>query len=336
MSVDFAKYCDDPAKYAGLPKQERDYWNNVCSLTNGLNILDKNFWKNFGKEWKKLGKFGLKILNNMVNGIFSPMGLEYLSIFMGVNLTGKAALFALRSFLQNAAEKGIAEAAAEIAAKDGIEDISGVLIDVVVANQITAMVVEETAKLSTEIAVVDFIGEATDDVLIVQMIVQFLGMIMDTWDPCGFDQMLTGSMLKQMSDIFNGEFETQVLSSISSTKGVFGKPVVMATWPIEYYADTLLPKENGAYDDKYWVNRRLFHIFNYIYSLKVNSNGIPIYWPPGGTPDSSNPDYWVDAKTSISYVISDDNAVVGQWISKWWIVLVLLAIVFVVFILLLK
>jgi hypothetical protein len=226
--------------------------------------------------------------------------------------------------------------AAETAAERGIEDVSAELLDNVTCNAILKLVADDSAEVAADLAAVEFIGEAVSEVAEILMIIQLLGMVLDSWDPNGFNQMLTGSMVKTISDVFNAQFETIVLQSMTKTHGAFGKPVVLATWPIEYYADSLIAKETGAYDDKYWLNRTVGLTFDYIGSLKANSDGVPIYWPPGGDQATKNQDTWDQFKDSVALVAADGNAVVGQWISRWWIVLLLLAIVFVIFILLLK
>lgn len=92
MSVDFADYCKAPLNYQNLPKSQRDYWDSLCQVTNVFSAFSNDNWKSLGDEYEKLGKFGIKVFVNMIQGIFSPAGLQMLSIFMGIDLTGKLAL----------------------------------------------------------------------------------------------------------------------------------------------------------------------------------------------------------------------------------------------------
>jgi hypothetical protein len=261
------------------------------------------------------------------------MGLEMLSIFMGVDLTGKIMLNGAYRLIARGAGLDIGKLAAEQAAEKGMEEGSGLFIDNAMMNTLLAEAIEQGTKSAIALATVEFIADSVSVILLIQAIVMLIGMILDAWDPHGFNKMLTGDDLTQMSNTFNAEFENIVLSSMVRTKGAFGNPITMSQWPIEYYADNFLGGENGSHDDKYWINRRVSHILDYTFALKMNSNGYDIIWPKGNQIGQKSFDTIGD---SIAMVMSDGNSVVGHWLAKYWIAILIILVAILIFILFLR
>lgn len=325
-------YCKNPNDYKNDPSltdKTKLYWNQFCQL-------QKDLGKAKMPSNKNIGQCTDQAFSQMIAGIFTPQGLEMLSIISGAMILGKTAKAQLKKILGSWVKNGLSEAqrdAVKQFVKDGGDYASansGAIIDGITQDLVYVDVeVAEAAGYSGGrfavsellVGVADIIGKFVD----FAMAVQLLGMVLDAWDPCNLNEELDATALKQMTLSFDSAFRTSMAISIQSTKDSYGNITLNETWPIEYYAEksALIPFKND-----YYGPRSQYYISRYLNTLQLNSNGSPIFHEKGGRA-ITNED--VNAlESQLTGFLSDGNTVIQNWIIKWWPLLIGIVILIIV------
>ena len=321
-SLTITKYCDNPSEYgSGLSEKTKIYYDNICLLRKGI----AGDWK---KRLKTIGK-GTEVIaetfGNMFLSIFSPQGLEMLSIFMGINLAGKLAMNAMLRVIASGVGPEVMAMASEQAIKSGGYFVSNSILSTVLSNA-----VEEGTAAAKALEALEVTADAVDIFMIILTIVQFLGAIMDTWDPEGYNNQMNADALNHINSKFNEQFMISFLNHVTQSNDEFGRPILYATWPVEFYADSLIATSKKK---KYEV-KKYKYVSDYLLYLKVNSDGEPIVWPSGT--DIISLSHFQKFAREYSLVVADKNTVVANWVNKYWVLLLGILLIILIILILIK
>lgn len=294
--MDIEKYCQDPRLYTYLPLKTRQYYDNICRLREKV-----------GSDWRdKFSKFGIKLANapaEMLEGIFTPQGLEIIGIFLGIDLLSKAALNGILRGVANSIGPEVMEEAAAKALEEGAFFVNSTIISAAVSSA-----VEEGSRAATIAGLVDSISTAFSEIASVVMIVQILGTLIDLWDPRGYSHEFNADTLDKINTLFDRTFATQFLQLLTSGTDRFGMPEHYSQLPIEYRLDNELihsiPIEN--YQLKLYK-----YSFEYLNSLEYNSDGHAMK-PRNMGGNLFGPNVFKEyAKTASTYIFNQNTAVLS-------------------------
>lgn len=332
--VTFEKYCDDPVGHKdAVPEQTRKNWDPLCKARSQIKTQQENIWKQIGGGFETAGNFTGQALYGAIIGIYSPQLWEYIGIFEGAKISIKLALNTFLRFLAKGYGVEIGEAVAK--ASSGIFfDSPALLLDSTVTATILREAIDETVERAIGITIAETIAESTSVIFTIAAIVQVLGAVLDAWDPEGFDKLFDGDQIQDLSNDFNAQFITGILNNLSVIKSSSGVPIQIKSWPIEYTFDHIIKADLCGKTKDYWTQRNLIYNHNYLNSLKYNSNGHPINWKMAGNRmHTTSQEFFNSQVYALNNVISDGNAVVATWLTKWWpvVLIILIAIIVVLF-----
>jgi hypothetical protein len=338
--ISISDYCAHPEDYKNSPElndDTRKIYDEFCTMQKQA----QNAGLPSGKDWGK--DFGYAVLQMMVSMV-TPPGIAIMSGVVG----GPILMKAIKAWVGQWIKKGISEeglkAAEEFISKGGEKYIAN---SCLMADDF----LQNTAFLSVDVAEVagveaggrlatvyvfraaELLGEFVSYVGIVMMVLQVIGMIFDSWDPCKLDTQLTADILDSYCQQFDGAFRASVLAVVGGVKDSYGRVSVPGNWPVEYYA------EEGILQNKkedYYGPIRTRFMMEYLGTLEINSDGLPI----DHSDDASSlitSSHLSEASQRMLAVFGDSNTVVENWIYKWWpVVLGILIILIVIFLVIRK
>lgn len=333
--MDIDKYCQNPSRYS-LPKETKEYYDQIClsrkNVTKHNNELRKWLVKNsktIGEKGLSFVKFTSTLVSNLIQGMLSPQGLEYMGIFYGINLGAKVAgSLILRALVRGLATK-VWEDAVAMATEKGAMFVSNTVMATALAKG-----AEESATALALKNIAEGVSQAFDEITFILTIVMLLGIVLDAIDRQGFGKQLDASMLDYIGDQLDQLFTQKFLSVNVIGKDAFGRDLHYAHWPVEYsgisleaYINQVLSKEDqDEYQLKYYK-----YMVEYTESLKINSDGYSICWPQGG--QLITEDEFFTYVDSFSMILADRNTVVAEWLHKYWLIVVFLLLLLIIFIL---
>jgi hypothetical protein len=305
--TDIDKFCCDPESVQ-VDESTADYYRRLCAARQDAS----DYWD------EQLSKFGEGLMNipeSFIMGILSPEGLEMLGLALGIDLSGKFALNAILRGIAKGVGSGVMDAAGVLAAKEGAIWANNVILTTVLAGA-----VKEGSLAAIAFRLTKMLSTAVSRVANILAVIQLLGMILDNWDPKGYNEELDAATIKHLVSEFNRVFQATFMNQVPIGSDEFGKPIYPDSWPIEY----IVPIEESESEDNLWL-----YIVEYLDHLKFNSDGYPIIKPPGG--DLIFPDWgqvadniflqWTSGNTvAANYLHNEGRKVIG------WIGLVLFAI----------
>lgn len=315
MSINIDAYCLNPIQYQKtLLKSEIEYYDKICALRKQIS----------DKDQKIIDIINLPVV--MIQSMLSPEGLKMMGLFMGIDLVSKSAYKSLLNFLSKGLSQELID---EIAVRAGSE--AGSLVSSAIITSVVADSVVEASAASIAISVMSMAAEVIDVAAFLQIILMMIGMIIDTWDPCGFGQELDADSLDKLSDGVNTQFMIKFLEAVSVSTDSVGNTIQLNNWPLEYYADSLSDFQNFNSTQNqvnYWN-----YSIDYLKSLSVNSNGEKIVWPNVNAID--NTEFKKIIKT-VSISLANNNTYVTNFIDKWWVILLGIIIIIILFIFLIR
>jgi hypothetical protein len=155
-----------------------------------------------------------------------------------------------------------------------------------------------------------------------------IGMLLDLWDPCGFNDQVGSLVIRQLSDKFNKVFRENQLKIFNSITLSDGSVIIKDEWPIEYFDDIhnyLTDDEKKFYDDK-----SAEYYLHYLNNLTTNSDGLPIRKDIKMDKLQSNSLNKIDNFTK--ELIGNDNTVFNNWLFKYIPLIIIVIIIFIIII----
>jgi hypothetical protein len=255
MNID--SYCKNPRVYKTLPADTRQYYDRICSMKQDVSI-------GWNEQLKKLGISLLQAPEKIISNMLTPQGLEMLGIFMGIDLTSKAALNGILRGIARGVGPEVMEVAAEQAAEQGASFINNAIISSVLGEA-----VEEGTIAATAFAITEAVSSAVSAISSVVIIIQFLGMMVDYWDPLGYSGELDAETMDTINNEFDIAFANKFLEMMTVGRDRFGRPIHFGQLPVEYRMDA----ELFAEDQKDLQLKRYAYTAEYLSRLEYNSNG---------------------------------------------------------------
>jgi len=311
--VNFKDYCANPSKYKNdLAPDVIAYWDTACKDRSDVAkmAIDTDIAKHDDDPTGEKIVQSITLFINLLMTVGGIMMLQQAYKLSGITLKGVKT--AMSDWLVGKAPLDAeAIADAEMFADifpPGLENIT--MIYRTVVNKISSAA--ESLSLGKLLGV---LGKFLNWLMIAQIVVQFLGQILDTIDPCDLNEMMDTSSFSKLSTGMDSAFRD-------------GKTYTTSDFPLEYFADVQIEsRKNDAYK-----RRESMLMMKYLASLTVNSNGEPLFWTYGGKLVDNN--LMARAARTISLDIADNNTVVANLFYRYWPIA--LAIVIIVIIILFK
>ena len=316
-------YCKYPMRYQTLPSELKKRYSYICELKSSYTTD----WKEQGAKW---GENLTNIPYNFIANMFTPEGLEMLSVFMDINLTSKTSLnFILRSIAKGVGPE-VMEAANALALERGALYVNNTILTTVLTSA-----VEEGTVAAMALTITTTVSAALSGIEVIVIIVQILGILIDAWDPEGYANEFNADAMTAVNDSFNSEFITRFLETVTIGKDKYGRPIHLASWPVEYHLDAMLASEDPR--PRKEQNLKLFeYIVEYLDSIVYNSDGQRIlHADPHDTSELIHPRVFPKMSSQLMQMLSGHNTLVARWTKTHWII-VLVGIGILLFLLLRK
>ena len=155
-----------------------------------------------------------------------------------------------------------------------------------------------------------------------------IGMLLDLWDPCGFNDQVGASVVNKMSDKFNEVFRNNQLKAFNSITLSDGSIIIKDEWPLEYTDDI----HNYLTDDekKFYNDKTIEYYLHYLNNLTVNSDGLPIRKDVNMGKLQNTSINKLDSFTK--ELIGNDNTVFNNWLFKYIPLIIIVIIIFIIII----
>lgn len=326
-SVTPDEYCKDPMKYANDPTIDNDtrkYWSQLCQAKKSLE--NQKIPKSIS-----IGQASGEAIKEFCIKMCSPESLFVMSGFVGATQSFRAIKDGFVEWLKNGVSQEILETAKNYVITEGGSEAaanSGLMMDGIWRQMSLAkVVVGEAAEagydagrygLTALFEGLGFIGELLGEIMMAQMILNLIGSIFDSWDPCNLNTRLTSNTLDEYANVFNTKFRQSMLQNIQSSMDGYGHRVLTANWPIVYYVD------QGAFvsmREDYYGPIRVKYYMHYLNTLQFNSLGQPINWTSGNGRVINESDLERLAQ-ELAIELADNNTVVANWLLRYWPILV--------------
>lgn len=295
MNID--TYCKNPKAYENLPPDTRKYYDKICSMKQDVGLG----WK---KQLEKLGIGLLQAPEKIISNMITPEGLEMLGIFMGVDLGSKIALNGILRGIARGVGPEVMEVAAEQAAEQGALFINNAIITSVLGSA-----VEEGTAAATAFAVTEAVSSAVSAIASVVIIIQFLGMLVDMWDPLGYSSELNADAMDVINSEFDIAFANKFLETMTIGKDRFGRPIHFGQLPVEYRVDAELLGDSK--DDDYQI-KLYSYTTEYLESLEYNSDGHAML-PRVKDGQLLDTRVFSTFANSMALTLADQNTEVARW-----------------------
>jgi len=317
--VEIDQYCKNPYEYSSsLPQETIDYYDNICEARSKVDTSSP--------DWNALGETFENLPAEFIEGILSPEGLAILSMFMGVELASEVALNAMYRSIAKGVGEEVMAVAAELAIEEGTTLLTVPFINNAIMCKVLTSAVEAGTTEAFAFGFLKLVSAGATIAMSIFNILLILALILDSWDPSGYNQMLDADILDEIVRQFDLLFVTNTMPNIIVGNDEFGRPIYVSSWPFEYYADYTISTEKS---DEYDVKSFEYNI-EYLSNLKYNSEGKVICY--GNQQKMLIDSPMVErAAAKFSLVLADQNTVVAGWIYKYWPLLLLLFILIVLF-----
>lgn len=303
--------------YADLPADTRRYYDRICATRHNIDLT----WK---EQLQRLGIGLLQAPEKILSNILSPEGLEMLGIFLGIDLAGKAALNGILRGIARGVGSEVMKIAEEQAVKQGALFINNVILATVLGSA-----VEEGTVAAAAFAVTEAVSSAVGVITAIVAIIQFLGMLIDMWDPLGYGQEVNADTMEIINNEFDTMFASKYLETLTVGKDRFGRPIHLSQLPVEYRMDIELMADKSPGSD---YERKLYtYTFQYLNALKYNSDGEAMR-PRPKEGQVLDPNIFKRYANSLAFQLEGRNVEVARW-TRGNVLLVALGIGILLFIL---
>ena len=232
---------------------------------------------------------------------------------------------------------GEVEAAGNSAAEEVIENISADI-----ATKIAEGAAEEIVSDSIAASALSSLSSLLSGVGTIFGVLMMVNMILDAWDPCGYNNTLNASTIQIFNDLYNKTFRDMYIGKVFVTNDREGNAIYSSEWPVEYFPDNdFINTDKGEimmmnnktkkvdYEELYSE-----YYFEYLDNLTHNSNGYPICNRANlacesikATKPLSQSD--IDEITGIIHDFTrgfDRNSKVDTFLERYWIIIVFVII----------
>ena len=259
------QYCNNPASVSTLSKDTKAYYDKLCLIRKQVKSIPS-----------KGEQFANRLLNmpySILTGMFTPTGIKYMSVFVGVDLGSKIALNAIYRRLASGVGKETLILAERLALEKGAMFANNAILSTVVAEAVQEGTM--AALGVTALQGLSAVAGVLDTALIV---VQVLGMVLDSWDPEGYGAESSKEQLNYLQHEMNKAFREKYLKHVGGYTNKMGEYVQLGNWPVKFkyqYA------HNALQEDKL----KLFeYTQTYLDKLVFNSDGKRIDRSPPTVP----------------------------------------------------
>ena len=307
-----------------------------------------------------------QIIGGIIDGmIHDPVIQSYIGIHYGITLTPALYKYVAENLSGDAGKALLELAGKEIAGKAISGEVTASVITTLLKNSI-----EDNAIRVSFYYFFELLKSFASSFGNILLIFQIFEMMIDSWDPCGFNQLLDQNTLDTIITQYDNAFIKALYYSnpdsnndISTVFKYIDITQLAPKIPEEFTANMLfnflnkewdsstkqvVPRKNGLFNqincpgnmncmDYYTIGEGLGGpwTLEYFSNLKNNAAGEPIQWNNGSTLPF-NEDSFQKARDSLSLQFANQNTIVESWIAKYWIYIILIILLILTILLLIK
>jgi hypothetical protein len=198
-----SEYCKDKTICPNLDTQTKQYYNNLCAKNN--ETLRKTLVSFSGADDK---------IEAFIQGLIQPETLAILSAYYGVDLSAELVYKGLLKYsINGVVDKAAIEAAEKVLAASGEKISSKVTVGLL--TKLFDNAVEKTIASRIAFNSLKMLGSAVSSAWDGLMMVQLIGMVIDMWDPCGYNQIVDTNVIDGVNSYMNTIFYNQTYFGIS-------------------------------------------------------------------------------------------------------------------------
>ena len=170
-------------------------------------------------------------------------------------------------------------------------------------------------------------------VMIVQMIMQMVGMVVDMIDPCALQKEMSADVIQMMGSAMDEAFKQMVLPMQSYVMSLDQEPMYTNDWPIDARVEEMFPTDIrnievlAAQQEMFGLsnermqefeNERLRLTMLYKMNQKYNYRGEPLRLPPAEDMTEDAPDdLMMRLGDRFLAQFSNNNVIVERWYSRY-------------------
>lgn len=308
-------YCENPSDFANLTDEQKKKFDEICkSIEKGKG--EKRGWN----VLKNLSISTAQLIPEMIAGIFTPEGMKMLGIFMGVELGGNIALNFMYRGIAKSIGPQVMQTAAELAAKE-----NALIINNAILSSTLAKATEKTLISKAAFNLTRYIAQSLSKAVGIAMQIQFVGAVLDAWDPSGYNKVMNAKTINDFNKTYNQVFMNKFLQNNVIGFDANGNPVYDLSWPVQFYVDNIISSKK----EDYYSDKVLLYSLEYLNNLEFNSNGEKIDRSLDKKLITVND--FRNALNPYAQMFANQNTVVAGWLEKYWpILFVILLIVLII------
>lgn len=348
-SLDFNCYCKYPNAYKnskfGLTEEQMKKMDAYCTNIekaryNAENPPPPTFMGKAKKDFSQAVNKSEQLLSSMM----TPKGQMFLAEIEGFNFVTEKTMELFKYLVQTGLDEfgTLLENSLNNVAFQSVKVIGTAFEDTIIeglTNVVTDLAVvalENLAVLAATAmaAAASVVGFVVDVALAIIGPLMMAGMLLDMWDPYGFNNQQSAKVLQTITDTYNNVFVQVMFNQIKLPEG--------NTWPIEYLADyQILPNFKFSKDiDNSLKTLSFVYNIQYLNSLVLNSRGEFIYHNINTLSNGIDYQKYLGSdsfknshqglQNTVIASFSNNNIVLGNWIGKNWLPIVIICIVIIV------
>jgi len=349
MSSSISEFCKNPSVGNGWPLSKQIYYKSLCGVKEGIDEAFSQF------SFTDLAEEGItqicKLLLSLLSfnsaawtGLLEMQAVEKLltlDILRNINSVAKD-FFAIseKGYLEVFAEKGTYKVlvnfsfwiASIFSAIGRIPFLGRGLTKIFELIRGISKFAGETviwiSEEGVEMTIADVAGALTKYLSSVLMTIQMLSMIIDMWDPCGFNNQINQDVINLYMNAYDKFFRTSLLMNVATNLSKDGVLYQLESWPINwpYQGFNVSTAYQIFINDKFFNDPELagkaqskfgLYTLEYNTSLSYNSNGYPLCQLSNDNVQRIPLDFFDKMDNAIVSFFTNENVIFRNWLERW-------------------
>lgn len=356
--VSVSDFCKNPSKYPNLPLTQVGFYLELCGVSKAFQGF------NFGN----FAGMGIDFLVHLLTGLLTS-GSAWINL-LGIIAINKAVTLEIvgeimesakfffaageGTYLKLIGETGVLKCAlnagfwlGSIFSAIGRLPVIGTGLkwlfrSIQGLSKFASETVVYVSEAGVEKTIGDLAGALTKGLSSILMFIEIGGMIIDLWDPCGFNKMINNDTINLFTSSTNKAYRSAVLTTVAATQLEDGSYIQLALWPIDY-PPQIFDLSNAYF---FWqthlfgtnydaaINMSVEQSANYamyLNSLTYNSLGQVLCFPKNEDSKTIHLGLFDRVSGSVISSLSGDNLKIRQLLTRWspliYFLLLLVAVV---------
>jgi hypothetical protein len=368
-AIDLNAYCSDPTKFAKEPEYVRSYYDNLCKLVEQMKTDPSSGAA--GRAFESLGDVLIQLPYMLTIGLFTDPGNlamfaltdalgmtkdfwgknaaavcqragQYMSTW-GYNWVNRTMSKILPAGIRGAIRFPLASrfmvnsAALARAMMRAINVTINITTGIIRTSVRGFLALVGSRMFSAAMGAIASFMARLNTVFMVQMVVQFISMMVDSADPCDLNKAMDAEMVQQYANSMNQNFKEQLIGTETAYVTPDNELHFVKNWPIDVRVERLFPSHSRNRTDNDTVDAARMEEFGltkerdlelqdiqveymllYLMNRKYDAYGKPLLELPE---DTNMPDLTPQMMTSMEgyfvNMFASNNVVVGRWLTRY-------------------